>query len=387
MNPHSGLSHLHFTQSLEPLQGGGLGVSTVALHREWLNAGVVSRVCSTYGDSPQYGMEGVLEFRRSGPDFLFYSPELRRRARELVGSADVLHAHGFYVGTNLLLGREGRRQGRALICHVHGFFEPWSLRRSRWKKRLVHWLFEDANFRHARLWRALTGKEADQIRACGIRAPIVVVPVGLDPSAYTTAGQSDGTIDTPLAPRLAKTRPRVLFLSRLHPKKGLDLLLEAWASLAGLQRDWELIIAGPDEGGYAATIDGQILRLGLADSVRRVGKVGYDAKLGLLRSADLFVLPSRSEGFTSAILEAMAMGRPVVATRSCNFPELFAAGGGWECDATTVSVLAALGAALSASEAERQQRGQAGRRLLEERFTWKRIAAGLLDACAAHDLA
>src|SRR5262249_3176807 len=155
---------------------------------------------------------------------------------------------------------------------------------------------------------------------------IAIVPVGLDPAVYTTSWQPNGTIETPLIPRLAKTRRRVLFLSRLHPKKGLDMLLEAWAALSGLRREWELIIAGPEQGGYAATIDGLILRLGLADSVRRVGKVGHESKLRLLRSADLFVLPSRSEGFTSAILEAMVMGRPVIATRSCNFPELFAGG-------------------------------------------------------------
>ena len=122
---------------------------------------------------------GIIEFRRSKPDFLYYSPELKNRVRELAADTDVLHGHGLYVGTNFSFGKEARRLDKPLVYHVHGFFEPWILNRSRWKKKLAHWLFENANFRHAKLWRALTPREANQIRACGITAPIVVAPNGL----------------------------------------------------------------------------------------------------------------------------------------------------------------------------------------------------------------
>lgn len=140
--------HLHFTQSLEPLFGGGLGTSTIALHRQLSALGVESTVCSTCGDHPQLSEERVREFRRTKPDFLFYSPELKRRSRELVAETDIVHGHGLYVGTNFLLGGAARHQGKPLVYHTHGFFEPWILNRSRWKKKLAHWLFEDANFRH-----------------------------------------------------------------------------------------------------------------------------------------------------------------------------------------------------------------------------------------------
>jgi glycosyltransferase involved in cell wall biosynthesis len=378
------MHHLHMTQSLEPLQGGGLGISTVALHRQFLAMGVESTLCSTHGGTPLLPAERTYEFKRVKPDFLYYAPELRRRAEQLVGQADVVHGHGFYVGTNWLLGREARRQQKPLVYHVHGFFEPWILNRSRWKKRLVHWLFEDSNFRQVRLWRALTTKEAGQIRSLGLTAPIVVVPVGIDPKAYAVPYQAGETIETPLAGDLTKVKPRVVFVSRLHSKKGLDLLLPAWAGLGKLAQQWELIVAGPDEGGYAVVVDGAIQELGLKDSVRRVGKVTHETKVKLLKSADLFVLPSHSEGFTSAILEAMAAGLPVLATRACNFPELFQAGGGWECLPTRDSVQTALREALNASAQERRQRGEAGRQLLERNYTWPRIAERLLDACASH---
>ena len=376
------MRHLHFTQALESLNGGGLGVSTVALHRQFLSMGVDSTLCSTYGHAPQKPAKGVLEFRRIKPDFLYYSPALRASAKQLVASADIVHVHGLYVGTNYLIGAEVRRQRRALVYHTHGFFDPWILNRSRWKKRLVHWLFENANFQHARLWRALTAKEADQIRSQGIKSPVVVVPVGLDAASFDVPFSAGDEIQTPLVPQLVKQRRfRAVFISRLHPKKGLDLLLGAWAQLAAERRDWELIIAGPDEGA-AATVDRLIQQFELADSVRRVGKISHESKVKLLKSADVFVLPSYSEGFTSAILEAMAAALPVVATRECNFPELFQQGGGWECAVTPDSLTDALRLALTASPAERTQRGAAGRCLLERDYTSESVCRQLLQACA-----
>lgn len=378
------MRHLHFTQSLEPLEGGGLGTSTLALHRQFLAMGVESRLCATYGSAPRRDVGGTHEFKRLKPDFLYYAPELRSRARGLVADADVLHGHGFYVGTNWLLGREARRQEKPLVYHVHGFFEPWILGRSRWKKRLVHWLFEDSNFRQVRLWRALTSKEAGQIRKQGILGPIVVVPVGVDPAAFEVPYVPGEAIETPLAAGLAKSRKRLLYVSRIHPKKGLDLLVPAWAALGPVARDWELVIAGPDEGGYAASVDEMASKLGVEGSVRRVGKISHEVKVKLLKSADVFVLPSHSEGFSSAILEAMAAGVPVVATQACNFPELFQAGGGWECAPTLESLQDALRNALSAGEPERRQRGAAGRELLLRDYTWPRIAERLLEACSIH---
>jgi len=161
-----------------------MGLSTVALHRQLLASGVESTLCSTYSDAPQAPAERVLEFRRIKPDFLYFAPELQTKAKELVAATDVIHGHGLYVGTNFAFGLQARLQSKPLVYHTHGFFEPWILKRSRWKKRLVHSIFEDANFRHARLWRALTTKEADQIRAQGIKAPIVVIPVGLHPMPF-----------------------------------------------------------------------------------------------------------------------------------------------------------------------------------------------------------
>lgn len=380
----TGVRHLHFTQSLEPLQGGGLGTSAIALHRKFLGAGLASKLCATYGDAPQFQGEQVEEFARIKPGYLYYSRALARRSRDLVAGVDVVHGHGLYVGTNFLLGREARRQGRSLVYHAHGFFEPWILRRSRGKKWLVHWLFENANFRQVKLWRALTLKEADQIRAQGIKAPIVVAPNGLDMDEFPEPANRQSPIATPRIPALTKQRARMLFLGRIHPKKGLDLLLSAWAQARRPGWDWELVIAGPDEGGHEAEIRSLASTLGLADDVHFTGPVQGATKNALLHSADLFALTSYSEGFSMALLEAMACGIPVAATNSCNFPEISSAAAGWECEATLDAVSAMLRQALGTSDEERRQRGSNGRNLVASRYSWSRVVSTLVAACDAH---
>jgi glycosyltransferase involved in cell wall biosynthesis len=378
------MRHLHFTQSLEPLQGGGLGTSTIALHGRFLAAGVESLLCSTYGETPQMPSANIFEFPRTRPNFLYYSPELNNRVRELAAGNDVLHGHGLYVGTNYLFGREARRQGKSLVYHVHGFFEPWILNRSRWKKKLAHWLFESANFRHVALWRALTAREADQIRACGITAPIVVAPNGLTLEDYPVPETKDEPVETPLVPRLAKTARRALFLGRIHPKKGLDLLLSSWAALNGAANGWELVIAGPDENGYLNEIKTTARALNLLDKIRFTGPVTGRAKIALLHSADLFVLPSYSEGFSMGLLEAMACKVPVVATQSCNFPDVTVRQAGWECESTRESVCGTLNEALREDDLARQQRGSNGYRLVKERYAWPAIVSTILQACDAN---
>jgi glycosyltransferase involved in cell wall biosynthesis len=376
--------HLHFTQSLEPLQGGGLGSSTVALHRQMRSLGLDSSLCATVGKAQQHMGENVFEFRRIRPGFLFYAPELRKQVRALASAADVLHGHGLYVGTNWLFGREARRQDKSLVYHVHGMFEPYILGRSRWKKMLVHWVFEDSNFRAVRLWRALTSKEADQIRACGIRAPIVVAPNGVSLSDYPQPPNPGLPIATPQVPRLEKTRRRALFLGRIHPKKGLDLLLNAWARLGRARADWQLVVAGPDQGGHAASILSLSRSLGLEGQIVYTGPVTGATKAALLYSADLFVLTSYSEGFPVSILEAMACGLPVAATRASNFPYISSADAGWECETAVDAVSDTLAEAVRCSDSERSQRGQNGRRLVERQFCWGAIIDQLLQACAAH---
>jgi glycosyltransferase involved in cell wall biosynthesis len=372
----------------------------------------------------------VIQGIRKGPTKAFYAPELKRLAAEAVEQAEWFHGHGLYVWTNMWLGGEARKRGKPLVYHPHGFFDPWILRRSPGKKRLAHWLFEDANIKHVRWWRALSNKEAEQIRAVvGSHAIVHVIPNGIDieevdaldahegkqetggrgqgwPGASVFAlgaasrcladsARKDGVSvgdgkdketkrlkDEETLAWMKRKRPkRLLFLSRIHAKKGLDLLVPAWGKLTKEFPDWELLIVGPDEGGYQAIVEKMIVEAGCGVTCWIHPAVSGAEKHALLRTADLFVLPSYSEGFPMAVLEAAAHRIPVVQTDECNFPELTAAGGAWECRPDRDAVEAALRMALTAEDAERAEKGLRGRELVEKSYCWDQIASQIVSLC------
>lgn len=368
------LKHLHFVQSLEPLEGGGLGRAAYELHEALLNRRIHSLLVATTAEPHPYAYPATREFVRIGPPKAFFSPDLLREADQLLRGFDVVHGHGLYVSPNWIFGQRSRQRSKPLVYHPHGFFEPWILRRSQWKKRFAHLLFEKKNFEAARLWRALTDKEADQIRAQGIRAPIIVAPNGIRLEPFDCVD--------PKARH--KARRRILFLGRLHPKKGIGLLLQAWSRIAPRYRDWEVVVAGPDEGGYLQTLRSLVRQLSLEETVTFPGAFAEGQKIVLLKSADLFVLTSHSEGFSVALLEALACGIPVLATTPCNFPELALLGGGFECAPDLDAITTCLDQALAASVEERRQRGTAGGRLVKDNYTWSAISQTIAEACEHH---
>lgn len=367
------LRHLHFVQAVDPLYGGGLGRAALDLSEAIRTHGGRSALLTTKRGGSETS-PGIRAFRRIGPTKAFFSTDLWEHRDVLMEECDILHGHGFYSAMNLVLGLAARAHRVPLVYHVHGIFEPWILARSRWKKRIAHFLFENANFRYASLWRALTLKEADQIRAQGIKAPIVVCPNGVELRTFASVAG--------LRSAAAKSGRSLLFLARIHPKKGLDILVEAWASLPKRERDgWSLTVAGPDELGHRAEIEMLAQRLGVSNELKFVGEVSGESKLRCLAGADAFVLPSRSEGFSVAILEAMACRLPVLATTACNFPELAADGGGWCVEPSVTGVKEGLGALLRASERELTERGNVARSLVEARYAWPQIAETISGAC------
>jgi glycosyltransferase involved in cell wall biosynthesis len=374
--------HLHFVQSLEPLQGAGLGQAALSLHLALSRLqSVSSTLLSTRSRSFTRRWPGVIQGARKGPTKLFYAPELKVLVRESLENVEWFHGHGLYVWTNHWLGGEARRRAKPLVYHPHGFFDPWILRRSKRLKRVAHWLFEDQNIAHVSWWRALSSKEAEQIRAViGPKANVRIIPNGIDLDEVDHV--ADNTFNPAQHPWTNRRKPRrLLFLSRIHPKKGLDLLVSAWALLAKEFPDWELLITGPDEGGYQGTVERMIRAADAANSCWIHPAVTGAEKHALFRTADLFVLPSYSEGFPMAVLEAAAHGVPVVQTTECNFPELTAVGAAWQCQPEKADLERALRAALAADDLERRERGQAGRGLVMKNYSWQSVAKMLVGAC------
>jgi glycosyltransferase involved in cell wall biosynthesis len=303
-----------------------------------------------------------------------------RHAPRLLGALasarlELLHVHGLWLYPSLASWRLSRRTGRPCLISPHGMLDPWALRQSRWKKRLAGWLYETPHLRQAACLHALCAAEARAFRAYGLRNPICIVPNGVDVPAPGPGGPP------PWAGHWGGECPVLLFLGRLHPKKGLPNLLEAWRRLRQTDRPtaWRLAILGPDQQGHAAELDRLILAAGLQQEVHLFGPAWGAARDAALRAAAAFVLPSFSEGLPLAVLEAWAYGLPVLMTPACNLPEGFAAGAALSADPTPDSLAAGLADLFRLPEAARREMGMCGRRLVERDFSWPTVAAQLLE--------
>jgi len=180
------------------------------------------------------------------------------------------------------------------VVTPHGMLDSWARRRSYLKKRLARLWFEDAHLGGAACLRATAAMEAEHFRTFGLRNPIAIVPNGVEIPAEARAEPSSAVV-----------RRRILFLSRIHPKKGLPFLLRAWASIAHIRPNWELIIAGPEEVNHRAEMQRLAAEL-VAPRIVWLDGVQGDAKSDLYRSADLFVLPTHVENFGLVVAEALA---------------------------------------------------------------------------------
>jgi glycosyltransferase involved in cell wall biosynthesis len=232
---------------------------------------------------------------------------------------------------------------------------------------------ERPNLRDAACLQALTRAEVDDYRRFRLINPVAVIPNGVDVPIGVTP---DVFLET--WPAL-KGKRLIVFLSRLHPKKGLDLLCLSWSRLRRKFPEHHLVLAGPDFDRTRASIEELVNMLDMRDCVTFTGMLTAQMKWSLLAAAEVFVLPSYSEGFSVAILEAMAMALPVIITKPCNFPEVSERGSGVVVAAEPRAFETALAWMLSVSAAERREIGRKGQDLILERYTWKRVGRQLAE--------
>lgn len=283
----------------------------------------------------------------------------------------LVHNHGLWMGPNMEARRLARRIGVALVISPRGMLEPWSLQHHAARKRLAWHLFEHANLRAAHAFHATSDQEADSIRAVGLRQPIAVIPNGVAIPRSITAGEREQF--TRQFPALHDRRV-LLFLSRLHPKKGLDELLRVWQRLGPEHPGWCLVIAGEAAPGSEGIYERQARDLGLGDSVLFAGHLEGACKRAALARAHLFVLPSHSENFGMAIAEALAAGCPAIATRATPWQALEHESAGWWIDSGTSALETALRHALALPREDLAARGVRGRAYVRRELSWLSVA-------------
>lgn len=287
------------------------------------------------------------------------------------GRPDIIHDNGIWLPHNHALARAAGSLGIARIVAPRGMLEPWSLSHRAIKKRAAWFLYQKRDLDAADLLHCTAEGEAESVKRLDLDVEHAIVPNGVDLPPEDGSNFSS-VIEFKSSPDRLRSR-RMLFLGRVHPKKGLPMLLVAWSGLAPV--GWELLIAGPSEGGHDKEVMQLVDHLGLARVVRYIGPVYGQEKQALLRSADVFVLPTHSENFGMAIAEALATGRPVLTTTAAPWEIIREEDCGWWVEPTLSGIRQGLVAAISASDTDRVAMGARGRRMMKERFSWEIVGA------------
>ena len=410
----------------------------------------VTLACLDYPHlGPQVTAEGVRLVSVKGNVFAVrgrgWSPKFRRVVMDEAKKADIVHNHGLWMWPNAYAREAAVAAGKPLIISPRGMLESWSLNRSKLRKAVAWRLFEKKNLQSAAMFHATADAEKRSIEkaishgltrikgrispagcadrtggecsspgtpdsrdasssvdglklntTCGV--PVVVAPNGVDLPDLGRRPARD--ILESKFPEL-KDRRWVVFMSRLHPKKGIDVLLGAWARQKDVasgswrvksmqtealvtqllpHRNPVLVLAGSDLIGYRKEVERMVRNLGLEDSVVIVGEVLGEAKDCLLANADVFVLPSYSENFGIVVAEAMSWARPVIASTGTPWKEIADVGAGWWVKPEEEVLAQALHKALGTRREALDVMGAKGRALVAERYTWAAPARSLVEA-------
>jgi glycosyltransferase involved in cell wall biosynthesis len=289
---------------------------------------------------------------------------LRRAAAAF--APDLVHDNGLWLPHNHRIAELACGLGWPRVVSTRGMLEPWALRHKHWKKAAAWRLYQRRDVERAAALHATADAEAVNIAAMGLKPPVHTIPNGVDlPELAAT--------DRPAGDQAPMT---AVFLGRIYPVKGLQMLVEAWARAR--PAGWRLLIAGPDEAGHRREVEAAVAAAGLSDVVSFPGPVWGKAKTKLLLGADLFVLPSHSESFGMALAEALAHGAPALTTTAVPWPALEARQCGWRAAPAADALAAALRVATACDRQTLRAMGAAGRELIAAEYGWPQIAGAFV---------
>jgi glycosyltransferase involved in cell wall biosynthesis len=378
---------LHVIPSISPLRGGPSRAvidMVAALRLQDVDAAILTTNDHGPGLHPElvtgrwqwHQGVPVLAFPRWSPpvaalrEFAF-SPALSLWLSRHLKQYDLLHIHALFSYPSTSAMVQARWAGVPYILRSIGQLSPWSLAQSRGRKRLLLRLIERRNLEQAAALHFTTTAERDEAAALGLAPPSLVLPLGV---------RGPDLLAAPVALPKPSTPVRFLFLSRLHPKKQLEKLLEA---LALLQRQrpeasWELAIAGDGEPRYVAALQEQTRELGIDTRCHWLGFVEGEAKWQALDAADWYVLPSAAENFGIAAIEALAAGTPVILSPEVAVAaDVDRAGAGLVCASDPEALAMTLATALVRPSLSMRT---SAFNLAESDFSWSTIALQLRDA-------
>lgn len=294
---------------------------------------------------------------------LKYSSELYEHLQSLSEQSVLFHVQGLWRMPNVYPGKLANKSRQPMVLAPRGMLAPEALAFSRWQKMVFWHAAQRRALSALSCWHATSEAEYDDIRRFGQRQPVAILPNGID-----VAGTD----------RVSGRVREVLHLGRIHPKKGIDRLLEAWARIETRVPEWRLRIVGPDENGHTAELKAQAERLRL-QRVRFDGPLFGEEKRAAYRRAALFVLPTRNENFGMVVAEALAEGTPVICTKGAPWQGVETHRCGWWVDRDADVLAETMAAAMATPPAALSEMGARGHAWMARDFGWDSIALRMAE--------
>lgn len=325
-------------------------------------------------DIEAYAQHPPISYALRGPANFGYSPNMHTILKQQ--NPDLIHTQCLWMYLSKVSLHFYQKYHTPHIISPRGMLDPWAVQHSAWKKKVVAAWFEKQHLRTAACLHALCQSEAEAMRQYGLTNPIAIIPNGIDiPSSDAIPASTEPAWSN----RVPSDKKVLLFLGRIHPKKGLASLIEGWSRSQADIKDWCLVIAGWDENGHRTQLETHVKAKGLEETVLFVGsQLGKDKTASYAR-ADAFVLPSLSEGLPMSVLEAWSYRLPVLMTPQCNLPEGFRANAALSFEPTPEGnrqVLQKLG---GLSQNQLSVLGTNGYQLVQEKFTWEKVSEQMAE--------
>lgn len=274
---------------------------------------------------------------------------------------DIVHINGIWSPQNWGFQKAAQELKIKVVMSPHGMLESWILQHNPLKKKIALFLFQNNAIKKADHIHATAQMEKDSVRKLSFDNPISIIPNGIDLSELKRGKEQYGT-------------QKMVFLSRIHPKKGIEILLEAWSNCD--TKGWTLEIAGSGDTAYIATLiqSAQTLK-----NVHFVGAKYGEDKWNFLRSADVMVLPTHSENFGIVVAEALAVGVPVITTTGTPWQDLENYNCGWWIDLSVVNLKSVLLKVFNTPAATLEKMGKNGKNLVQEKYDIKAIGKKMVQ--------
>ncbi len=378
---------LHVAESIDPSQGGpSICIPSIAAAQAKLghNVSIISYITASknnYTSFLKYNIPDYENINFIGIDNQtkleqFFATKGRQAIKKKLTGLEAIHLHGLWRPLLKIAATLAIRNKIALIITPHGMLDPWSMEQKKYKKKIALWLGWQTILNKCTFLHALNREEKKLLYPLNLRCKIKIFPNGVFRQNYLALPDKGAFYKRHPA---LNNSPYILFLSRLHFKKGLDYLIDAFAEFSTYNNKFHLVIAGPNDGAKSMLMN-KIKEYKLSDKVHLVGALYEDDKFSALIDANCFCLPSRQEGFSIAITEALAVGTPVIISENCNFPEVSNARAGLIFPLQQSGIVSAMKTISELSDFDRSEMSENARKLVFENYDWSSISLDILNA-------